>query len=134
MRRLLFACVLLSGCTERERPDPFAPNTPALLSAEVVAPRTGQTTQPGSLLPVRVRATERGLRLTGIGYVAYRFNAARLDSVVITFPARADTTHDFTLRVPTNLPPNTQIDLVGFGLSGTAAVRSVTQSVVVVAR
>lgn len=132
--RITWLLLLLigSGCTERERPDPYGPGTPAQLTAEVVAPRTGQTTTAGALLAVRVRATERGLRLTGLGFVARRFNAERIDSVLLTFPARGDSTHDFTLRVPPGLPANAQIDIVALGMSGVATARSATQSVVIV--
>jgi hypothetical protein len=133
-RTWLVAALLCAGCTERERPDPYGPGSTPQLTAEVVAPRTGNTTTAGAIVLVRARASERGLRLTGVGFVARRFNAERIDSAIVTFPARADSTHDFALRIPPNLPPNTQIDITALGASGTFSARSATQSIVIVLR
>lgn len=129
---LLALALALAACSERERPDPFGPGTPPQLSADVVAPRTGGSVRANTTILVRVLASERGLRLTGLGFVARRFEAERIDSVLLSFPPRADSLHDFELRLPPNLPLNTQIDITALAASGSITHRSAPQSVIIV--
>jgi hypothetical protein len=128
---------VLLGCTERSRPDPFGPDSPVRLAADVLAPRTSESVAAGSTVSVRVHATEAANRLTGVGFVARRFgsSSALIDSVTVHFVATDDTTHVFSLDVPGDLPSNTQIDIAGLAFAATSqSVRSALQSVVVIGR
>ncbi len=136
-RSLLFlpGVLALTACGEvRARPDPLAPTDSLELSAEVVAPRTSETVRGGDSLRVRVWALERYRRLSGLGFVARRFNGTTLDSGAVYFSQRAEAIHEFAFRVPPSLASNTQIDVIGiaFGPSANAAL-SLTQSVIVIA-
>ena len=124
---------LLLGCTERTRPDPSGPGNPIQLTAQLVTPQSNETLSAGTSVNVRVRGTEKGLRLNGLGFVARRFQGGLLDSVIINFAARADTTLVFSYRIPVDLPTNAQIDFVGVAYSGTSTLRSVPASVIIIA-
>ena len=133
MRRAWLSLPLLIACTERTRPDPTGPGTPVSLTAEVVAPRSSETLSAGSTVSVRVRGSEKGLRLNAVGFVARRFQGGALDSVVVKFAPRGDTIVLFGYRIPADLPTNAQIDFVGIAYSGTTAIRSVPASIIVIA-
>ena len=131
----LIVTLALFACGDvRARPDPFDPNAELDLGAEVLAPRSSDTARGGDSLRVRVHGFERGNRLTGVGFVARRLNGQKLDSVVVRFIARADSTHEFAFRLPPTLASNTQVDVVGiaFGPTPTVAV-SAAQSIIVIA-
>ena len=131
---LLLVAFILSACTERERPDPTGPGTPISLTVAVLAPASSETVRAGTIIPVRVRGAERGLRLNRVGFVARRFPSnTTLDSVAVDFAARGDTTHTFEYRIPADLPTNTQIDFTGIAYSGSSSLRSVPISVIVIA-
>ena len=133
MKRLLPLVLLVSGCSERLRPDPFGPGTPIVLTAEIQSPAPNVTLVAGSTISVRVRGTERSLRLSSVGFVARHFQAnTALDSVIITFLPRADTTHTFSYRLPPTLPTNAQVDFVAIAASGTTTIRSSPASVVII--
>ena len=123
---------VLAGCTERSRPDPSGPGTPIQLAAEVVAPRPSETLAAGAIVSVRIRGSEKGLRLNAIGFVARRFQGGALDSVVTPFAPRVDTTVVFGYRIPADLPTNAQIDFVGIAYSGAASIRSIPASVIII--
>jgi hypothetical protein len=140
MKRLICAvvtsAVVLCSCAERSRPDPTSPDSRLVLTADVLEPRTSETVLAGAMLDIRVHATERASRLTGVGFVARLFgtNAPPLDSVAVRFGTIADTTHVFPLRIPAYLATNTQIDISGLAFGPTEqTARSSTQSVVVIA-
>jgi hypothetical protein len=127
--------LMMAGCSDRGRPDPAGPDSPVLLTVEVVEPRTSETVAAGSMVNVLVRGSERSRRLTGLGFVARNFSGnIKLDSVSVQFAAMSDTTHVFSFRVPPQLGTNTQIDIAGiaFGPS-TQSLRSSPQSVIVIA-
>jgi hypothetical protein len=128
------AIVLLIGCSEtRSRPDPFGPPSNLDLDVEVLAPAVGTSAASGSTLQIVIQASESRRRLVGVGFVARLFSEATLDSSVIRFSERADTTHAFPLHLPGSLATNTQIDLFGlaFGPGGVAAA-SARRSVIVI--
>jgi hypothetical protein len=84
------------------------------LTVDVVSPSTATPVVAGRIVAVLVHGSEPGARLTGLAYVARRFdNNALIDSVRIEFAARQDTSHQFQLRIPPTLPTNAQIDLYG---------------------
>jgi hypothetical protein len=120
----LLLLLLATGCFEdRARPLPVEPNQPVRLIAQILAPRTGLTV--GTERDVTVSVTARdldGRSLTGVGFVVRRFAPGNpaLDSAAVLFPARADSTHAFTFRVPAGLPTNTQLDVYGiaYGVGG----------------
>jgi hypothetical protein len=121
---LLPILLLASGCFEdRVRPLPVEPDEPARLVAQLIAPRTGLTVGTDRDLTISVAARDLdGRSLTGLGYVVRRFapGTPALDSLAIQFPARTDSTHTFTYRVPATLPTNTQLDVyaIAFGIGG----------------
>jgi hypothetical protein len=133
MRRLLIACILLTGCVaDRPRPTPAEPVEAASPFAAVRKPLNNTTIFGARPLDVEIFALDvRGSRLTGMGYVVRR-NGVRLDSQVVRFPARIDSLRVFTYQVP-DLPTNTQLDVyaLGFGAGGESYVSTPTGLVVV---
>lgn len=133
MKKLLTLVLVLAACTDRERPDPFSANNPIVLTAEIQSPASNVTLVAGTTISVRVRGSERTLRLNSVGFVARHFQSnALLDSVTITFAPRSDTTHTFNYRLPPTLPTNAQVDFVALAGSGTTATRSSPASVVII--
>lgn len=131
------AATLAAGCMEdRPRPSPVEPAAQARLSVQLLSPRDGLTVSAGADLPVMVSARDLdGRQLSGAGFVVRRFSPGRptLDSAVIRFPARADSVHEFTFRVPADLPTHTQVDVYGVAFGpGTQARASTASSLVVV--
>ena len=108
-----------------------------LLEATVLQPAHNASVIAGREATVVVHGAELGERsLTGLGFVARQVaggNLIKLDSVVVRFPARADSTHSFQLAVPPNLPVNSQINIyaVVFEVSG-GAFESRPNSVVII--
>ena len=136
LRGLIASSAVLCGCTERARPDPIGADPAPTLTAVVLEPQTSATVVAGATIDVRVHASERASRLTGVGFLARLFgsSAAALDSAVVHFPAVADTTHVFSMQVPADLATNTQIDISGLAFGPTQqTARSSPQSVVVIA-
>ena len=133
--RLTLLCALLAGCFEdRARPDPFTPSEPARLSVEILEPRTGLTVPLGGNITVSVLARDLdGRGLTGVGFVARRFAPGfpMVDSAAIAFSPRSDSTHVFTLRIPTTLPNNVQIDVFGIAYGAPRQSRLSTPSYLV---
>jgi hypothetical protein len=118
---------------DRARPGPAETPVSFNLQVDIVSPRGADPVIAGRVIPVRVHAWENGGRLNGVGLLARRFdNNARLDSTVVTFSARNDTTHVFNLRVPDNFPHNGQIDLRGMAFGQTQSRTSVPRAVVVI--
>jgi hypothetical protein len=126
---------VLGGCIEdRVRPLPAEPTQAVRLSVQLLAPRHGLTVPLGRELVISVSARDlNGVALTGIGFVARRFapGSPTIDSAAVVFPARADSTHEFTLLVPSNLPSNAQIDIFGIAYGPAAQSRLSTPSSVV---
>jgi len=126
----LILVVLAAGCFDsRPRPTPIEPVVIANLSVQVLAPRAGQAVPTGTDVIVRVSGRDLDRTgLLGIGFMARSFLPGRplVDSVAIRFAARADTIHEFTLRIPTSMASNTQVDVYGlaFGLGTQTAVSS----------
>ncbi|HSL71953.1 MAG TPA: hypothetical protein VK864_17015 [Longimicrobiales bacterium] len=132
---LVATLLLVAGCAEtRTRPDPFGPPSTLDLAVEILAPDVGTSAVSGSTLQIVIHASEGGRRLVGAGFVARLFNEATLDSSVIRFSQRADTTLVFPFRLPGTLATNTQIDVFGiaFGTGG-AALSSAGRSFIVIA-
>lgn len=114
---LALAVVLTAGCfVDRERPGgPTDPGT-ARLSARIIEPRTGATVVTGVDVPLRVEARDlSALYLEGVGFVARRVTGggALVDSAVVRFALRSDSTHEFTFRVPDSYTTNTQVTVHG---------------------
>jgi len=86
------------------------------LRVEVLEPRQGATIRAGREASVRVSARDvagEG-QLAGLGYVVRQaLGGVTVDSSVIRFAARADSTHTFLFTVPATLPGNTQLHLYG---------------------
>ena len=129
----LIACfiMILAACAERSRPSPSEP-TDAQLSVELLEPAHGATVVAGRETEIRVlgRDREGENRLSGLGYMA-RASGITLDSVVIRFAARADSSHTFRFEVPTELAANSRLDLFGIAL-GPADSRATDMHSVVV--
>jgi hypothetical protein len=119
---------LMGGCMDaRPRPTPVEAVIAARLSVQVLAPRAGQAVAAGTDVLVRVNARDLdNAGLEGVGYIARRFIAGRpvVDSATFRFAARADTTHEFLLRIPASMPSNSQIDIYGlaYGRGGQTGV------------
>jgi hypothetical protein len=130
---LALACTLLAGCTDRARPGPSELPVTFNLTADVVSPRTATTVVAGRTVAVLVHGSEPGARLTGLAYVARRFdNNALIDSAGITFPARQDTSYQFQLHVPPTLQTNAQIDLYAIAFGGNQQTTTSTPKALVV--
>ncbi|HEX6694140.1 MAG TPA: hypothetical protein VF035_05465 [Longimicrobiales bacterium] len=128
------SAVTIACAGDRPRPDPTElPDPVPTLLARVVAPLTNTTVlgEHAVAITVLARDTAADGRLTGAGIVA-RIAGIKQDSVVITFPPRADTTHIFTLMVP-NRVTNTRFDVqaVAFDETGDAAVSQITRLIIV---
>jgi hypothetical protein len=134
---LVVVVLFTAGCFEdRERPAPLDPVGTPDLSVRLLEPGTGATVLTGVDIPVRVEARDLSmLFLDGIGFVARRVTggAQLVDSAVVRFAVRSDSTHDFTLRVPNSYPTNTQLDIYGiaFGHGGAAELSEPVHVVVV---
>jgi hypothetical protein len=116
----LVALVLAACGGDRGRPGPVAPPGTAILTARLLTPAQGQAVPTLQDIAVRVEARDLGPQLLqGVGFVARRLGGGSptLDSVVVRFPSRSDTTHEFTLRVPDTLPTNTQVDIYGIAFA-----------------
>lgn len=116
--------LMAPGCFgDRERPGPAGPSGSPDLSVRILEPPTGATVLTGVDIPVRVEARDLALLyLDGVGFLARRVTAGVqvVDSAVVRFPLRSDTTHEFTFRVPNSFTTNTQLDVYGiaFGQGG----------------
>ena len=125
-RTLCIALLALASCDELERPQALEPNLETSLLAEVVRPRTEDNTTviAGRLLFVSVRGSEVGGRLTGLGVHVLRQPGRFVDSIAVSFPAAAESTHVFSVMVPDSLPSNSQLELTGiaFGVGGATQV------------
>lgn len=124
-RLFLVLLAFCSGCAERDRPLPLDAAMPVALSVEVLAPDFNAVAVAGRTITIRVQASEPAGRLEGLGFVA-RHLSGTVDSAAVHFPARADTTHFFTLHVPEHLPANTQLDIFGLAFGPQTAL-SVSQ-------
>jgi hypothetical protein len=130
---LALACAVLAGCSDRARPGPSELPITFNLSVDVVSPRSSTLVVAGRIVAIVVHGSEPGSRLTGLAYVARRFdNNALIDSVRIAFPARQDTSHQFQLHVPPALPTNAQIDLYGIAFGSNLQSRISTPRALVV--
>ena len=125
--------ILATACvTDRPRPDPTALPQPAVLQVEVRRPINNATVF--GARPMTLEVSARDLlreQLAGIGFVVRRAENT-LDSAVVRFAARTDSTHAFTYEVP-DVATNTQLDIYGiaFGTNGETLV-SERASIVVV--
>lgn len=133
MRRLFFVCLFIAACSsDRPRPDPTQSSDPAVLIAYVRKPFNNATVLGARPLAVEIQATDVSRdALIGLGYVV-RKGGAKLDSVVVRFTARTDSTMDFDYLVP-DYPTNTQIDIyaLAFGAHGETKVSAPAMLVVV---
>ncbi len=116
--------MIVAGCSDRVRPGPAGVTTAINLTVDVVAPRNAAQVAPGTTVTVVVHGNEPGARLTGLAFVARRFNSnALIDSVRISFPAMQDTSLQFPLRIPAGLQTNEQIDLWGVAFAANQQTR-----------
>jgi hypothetical protein len=117
--------LLMLACGERSRPAPSEP-VDAQLRVEVLEPQPGATIRAGGEASVRVSARDiagEG-QLAGLGYVVRQAaGGATVDSTVIRFSVRADSTHTFQFTVPAALPANTQLHLYGIAFGPAAEAR-----------
>ncbi|HSJ10320.1 MAG TPA: hypothetical protein VK928_10410 [Longimicrobiales bacterium] len=129
---------LAAGCFEdRARPTPTEIVSPARLSVLLVAPRSGMTVPSGQEVIVTVLARDlESALLEGVGFVARRYTGplSTIDSAAVRFAARADSTHNFTFRVPAEYATNTQIEVQGIGFGPAGQVRLSTASYVIAVR
>jgi hypothetical protein len=137
-RTLPLLFVLAAGCFEdRARPTPTENVAPARLSVLLVAPRSGMTVPSGQEVLVTVLARDlENESLEGVGFVARRYSGSptTIDSAVVRFPARSDTTHTFTFRVPAEYATNTQVEVHGIGFGPAGQVRLSSASYVIAVR
>ncbi len=134
---LVAASVLLlaGACGDRERPTGLDDPGAVTLSVQLLAPEQGQVRQAGSVVAVRVRASEPFGRLTGIGYEARLndFEKSLLDSAQVAFAGVADTAMTFEHQVPADFSNNAQIDFFGVALGpGGERVVSVPRSMLII--
>jgi hypothetical protein len=116
--------LLALACGERSRPLPSEPMD-TQLRVEVLEPEQGATILAGQEASVRVSARDIAGdgQLAGLGYVVRQVGGAMVDSSVIRFAARADSTHTFKFTVPAALPGNTQLHLYGIAFGPTTESR-----------
>lgn len=112
----------LASCGERERPLPAEPTDEVALEVGVVSPSGDDILIAGRTVPVLVRAREPGGRVYGLGFVARRSGGdpTALDSALVTFGPVADTVIDFPLRLPSAMPPSSQVDIYGIVIGPSA--------------
>jgi hypothetical protein len=136
VRALAVVLAATSACDARSRPLPPEVEGEVRLRVDVVSPVTNDVFLAGDTIEIVVRGRESGGRLRGLGFVARhpRPDLPPLDSVVVDFGPRADTTVRFSWPIPSSLPTNAQIDLYGlaFASAGQRAV-SEPQHVIVLA-
>jgi hypothetical protein len=139
LQTLLVLCcsAAVVGCGERQRPFPEAVTGPSFIEVHVLEPLSlhSPVAVAGQSLQIRIRASDRAGRLTGLGFVARRTGAVpvRVDSVMHHFAPRIDTTLTLSIRAPTEFGNNAQVDIIAIALAaGNAVGYSEPQAVLVV--